>query len=530
MGSCCCCCCCFSFLEPDNPVRATTSRFLSARSFLCYKLLAAAYFVFWSFFWPVEENIDDAFKFVTYWEWYTATIYFLVSLCTACMFYDAPRASAGPVRGTHAVGHHYAGEPLSNCRRALLGFQIFMWNIACIGSLVVVAVFWSVLYDGERVSTTDVNAHAIIAVVMAIDQLLVATKFERKQMFASFAFSVTYVAFNVVWFLAAPKDERVIYSVMDWGESIGNSAATALIIIFVLVPISGAIHYWVFRLREHIYKTCGKGSDSSYPKDIEMGGVVSAIYSRTFVLYKSVMAVFFLFWGVWWAEYDKEPEFGAKLTFWTWYTTTAYFCLSSASAYLCWRAIGNGTLSNSSVAVATTATNKWSTVPVPRLLERVQLVAWNVACVASLIVVTLYWLADYDGSAVGSLDILAHSLIALIMVADQMLVADEYKMRHVIFTQIYGVVYVTFNLLWFCYAPEKDRLLYDVMDWKRKTLVACVYGIVCILILAPLFSLLHLYIYRHREKIHQNCQGRLIATNTQSPAEEHEPLGHQSRA
>lgn len=58
----------------QNPVRATTSRFLSPRGFLCYKLLATAYFVFWSFFWPVEEKIDDAHEFVTYWEWYIATI------------------------------------------------------------------------------------------------------------------------------------------------------------------------------------------------------------------------------------------------------------------------------------------------------------------------------------------------------------------------------------------------------------------------------------------------------------------------
>ena len=61
------------------------------------------------------------------------------------MFYGAPTASAGPVRGTHAVGHRHEGEPLSNFRRTLLGFQIFTWNVACIGSLVVVTVFWTVL-------------------------------------------------------------------------------------------------------------------------------------------------------------------------------------------------------------------------------------------------------------------------------------------------------------------------------------------------------------------------------------------------
>lgn len=81
----------------------------------------------------------------------------------------------------------------------------------------------------------------------AIDQLLVATKFERRQMWASFLFSWTYVFFNAIWFLTAPEDERVIYDLMDWGDSVGNSAVVALVIIFVLVPIAGVIHYCVFR-------------------------------------------------------------------------------------------------------------------------------------------------------------------------------------------------------------------------------------------------------------------------------------------
>lgn len=77
-----------------------------------------------------------------------------------------------------------------------------------------------------------------------------------------------------------------------------------------------------------------------------------------------------------------------------------------------------------------------------------------------------------------------------------MLIADEYKMRHVVITQVYGVVYVLFNIAWYYLAPEKEKLLYDIMDWEKQTLVACIYGFVCIVILAPLFSFLHLHIYR----------------------------------
>ena len=69
----------------QDPVRATTSRFLSPRAFLCYKLLATVYFVFWSFFWPIEENVDDAHEFVTYWVWYMANIcefnWYIAYLC-----------------------------------------------------------------------------------------------------------------------------------------------------------------------------------------------------------------------------------------------------------------------------------------------------------------------------------------------------------------------------------------------------------------------------------------------------------------
>ncbi|CAM9688725.1 unnamed protein product [Pylaiella littoralis] len=283
MASSCCCCCCFTCLEPNDPVRATTSRFLSPRSFLCYKILVCVYFVFWSVFWPVGEDVDDAHKFVTYWTWYIATVYFMASTITAFMSFGAPMASAGPVRGTHEMTHH-AGrdqhQPLSGRRRALLGFQVFVWNVACVGSIVVAVVFWGALYDGSRLSTTDVNAHMLIVGFMVIDQLLVATKFERRQMWASFLFSWAYILFNVIWFLEAPKDERVIYDLLDWGDNIGNAALFALVIIFVLVPIAGVMHYMVFRLREHIYKTCGKGSGTSSPADIENGRGVPAVAWR----------------------------------------------------------------------------------------------------------------------------------------------------------------------------------------------------------------------------------------------------------
>ena len=70
---------------------------------------------------------------------------FLISTITACMVKSRackPKVVAGPVGGEHGTD---GGYPLSSCARFLLGFQVFTWNVACIGSIVVVVVFWTSL-------------------------------------------------------------------------------------------------------------------------------------------------------------------------------------------------------------------------------------------------------------------------------------------------------------------------------------------------------------------------------------------------
>lgn len=55
--------------------------------------------------------------------------------------------------------------------------------------------------------------------------------------------------------------------------------------------------------------------------------------------------------------------------------------------------------------------------------------------------------------------------------------------------------YVLFNILWY-YEGWKENLLYEVLDWENKPLVACIYSIGSVFILIPLFSLVHLFVYR----------------------------------
>lgn len=62
---------------------------------------------------------------------------------------------------------------------------------------------------------------------------------------------------------------------------------------------------------------------------------------------------------------------------------------------------------------------------------------------------------------------------------------------------MYGVIYIVFNVIW-CYVGWEQKLLYEVLDWDNKPLVACIYGAVSILVLSPLFALLHLVVYRYQ--------------------------------
>lgn len=83
-----------------------------------------------------------------------------------------------------------------------------------------------------------------------------------------------------------------------------------------------------------------------------------------------------------------------------------------------------------------------------------------------------------------------------IQLVDQFLVADEYKLRNIIFGQVYGAIYIAFNVGWYYLAPREDRLIYAILDWDENPLVACIYALGCVLVLGPLFGVLHYGVYR----------------------------------
>lgn len=53
----------------QDPVLASTSRFIGQQSFVVYKAMVAIYFVFWCIWWPVLDGIA-IYEYLTYWSFY----------------------------------------------------------------------------------------------------------------------------------------------------------------------------------------------------------------------------------------------------------------------------------------------------------------------------------------------------------------------------------------------------------------------------------------------------------------------------
>lgn len=78
---------------------------------------------------------------------------------------------------------------------------------------------------------------------------------------------------------------------------------------------------------------------------------------------------------------------------------------------------------------------------------------------------------------------------------DMLLVATEYKLRQVFACELFGIVYIIFNLLFFVFADEEDRVIYSVLDWEDP-LSAILFAAGLVVILVPGFAIVFLGIYR----------------------------------
>lgn len=77
-----------------------------------------------------------------------------------------------------------------------------------------------------------------------------------------------------------------------------------------------------------------------------------------------------------------------------------------------------------------------------------------------------------------------------------MLVATEYRLRQVCATEMFGVVYVVFNVIFFYTGPTDEKVIYDILDWGGDPGKASAFVVVILVVLVPLFGLAHFGVFK----------------------------------
>lgn len=87
---------------------------------------------------------------------------------------------------------------------------------------------------------------------------------------------------------------------------------------------------------------------------------------------------------------------------------------------------------------------------------------------------------------------------------DQFIIAAPYRLRDIWIVEIFGLIYVGFDIIYFYSAPRGDKIIYVILDWGRNTTEALLYCFGTILVLIPLFTLVHYGLFRYIEAFTSN--------------------------
>ncbi|CBJ25726.1 conserved unknown protein [Ectocarpus siliculosus] len=234
-------------------LRAGTSRFLQQGWFVGWKAVMTIYCIVWAAWWDRGEDLDIRIYLAT-WTHMLATAYFVISLISSllCMAYlsrekPAPVEEGKPKRPPPVKGTR---SPVPCYFRWL---QHISWVLTCISSMVVLSVFWMTIYESDVPVTSVYVSSTILALLMLLDQFLIATEMKFKYAWLGLYFFVVYIFYNVIYYYEHNVEDRVTFEVFDWDERPGRACLWVFLILAFGVPGFTALHVFVYRLRERMY-------------------------------------------------------------------------------------------------------------------------------------------------------------------------------------------------------------------------------------------------------------------------------------
>lgn len=124
-----------------------------------------------------------------------------------------------------------------------------------VGSFLVFAMYWALLYDGGAVEAISVVTHGVNFGVMLVDFAICRQPFYLAHVYMPLAFALLYLLFSAIYYAAGGvyhKDltSRYIYSVIDWSDP---SSALKLggAIMIIAIPTIYALFFMLYLVLRH---------------------------------------------------------------------------------------------------------------------------------------------------------------------------------------------------------------------------------------------------------------------------------------
>ena len=148
----------------------------------------------------------------------------------------------------HSVDNQAAVEPRGYCNLSnnrISWYQMVHWLFFTIGNelaILVLILFWSLVYKGEKITGVSANTHLINGLLAVVDVCITGLPVNLLHCIYLLILSSVYSTFSGVYFIITGDN---IYSVLDYKNHTGGAVGLYLSLTFLLLP---AVHFLIFIL------------------------------------------------------------------------------------------------------------------------------------------------------------------------------------------------------------------------------------------------------------------------------------------
>ena len=202
------------------------------------------------------------FQFLTQWGLVSYTVYLICAALSVTYTYMHTLVCKRPPHKLSNQPDIETVKPPGCCGSSLDAtswYHKIQWLLFTVGTeiaLTITIMFWSVLYDPERIDVDHIQVaiHILNGITAYVDLWVTGVPVRVYHVLYLVLFGCLYVSFTGIHHAALVETNitNPIYPILDYGSNPGSSSALAIIITLVFLPFIHMVFYVSYLLREGI--------------------------------------------------------------------------------------------------------------------------------------------------------------------------------------------------------------------------------------------------------------------------------------